>query len=85
MQPGVLAAAVSEDFERAVGDHLVDVHVGRRARTSLDDVYHELVGQAPGGNLVAGLDNRARLGGRQQAEIAIGMRRSFLDERIGAD
>jgi hypothetical protein len=37
-----------------VCDHLVGVHVRRRARASLEDVNRELVVVVPGGHLVAG-------------------------------
>ena len=39
----VLAFLVAQNFEREIGDHLVGVHVGRRARTTLNEVRHELV------------------------------------------
>ncbi len=37
----VFAALVAHDFEGAVGDHFVGVHVGGRARTALDHVHGE--------------------------------------------
>ena len=53
-----LAFVVTENFEGRVGDHLVDVHIGRRARASLDKVGDELIEHFAGDRPVAGADNR---------------------------
>ncbi|MNY81819.1 hypothetical protein D3C86_2235890 [compost metagenome] len=50
----VLALLMAEQFERAVGDHLVGVHVGRGAGAALNHIDDELVVQLPGNQLLAG-------------------------------
>ena len=52
---------------------------------ALHHVDDELVVQLSRGDLVAGGDDRARLRLRQQVEVAIGVRRRLLDQRVGAD
>jgi hypothetical protein len=59
------------DFERAVGDDLVRVHVGRRAGPALDDVDHELVVQAAVADFGAGGGDRVAIRTRQQPELAV--------------
>ena len=50
---GVEAVAAGQ-FDRPVGDHLVDVHVGRGARAGLINVQRELVVELAGGHLAGG-------------------------------
>ena len=49
----VFAFAVAEQFERAVGDDLVGVHVRRGARAALDHVHGKLFVQLAGDDFVA--------------------------------
>ena len=42
MQEVIVALGAAEQLQRAVGDHLVGIHVGRGAGAALDDVDHEL-------------------------------------------
>ena len=58
MQVLVFAPAMPHELERAIGDHLVRVHVGRCAGPSLDHVHDELVVQLASAHLVAGLYDR---------------------------
>ena len=51
----VLALLVAHQLERAVGDHLVGVHVGRGAGAALEDVEPELVVELSVDELLAGL------------------------------
>ena len=72
IQPFVVAEGRAQDFERPVGDHLVGVHVRRRARSALDHVDDELVVQkARSGSPCRRRDG---VGARavQQTEFAIG-------------
>jgi hypothetical protein len=50
----VLAATMTKQFEAAVGDHLVGVHVRRRAGPTLDHVDDEVPAQFALQDLVAG-------------------------------
>ena len=53
VKPFVVAALVAEDFQRAIGDDLVRIHVRRRAGATLDDVHHELFVPPPVHDLLA--------------------------------
>ena len=57
VQRGVVALLAAEQFQRAVGDDLVGVHVGRGAGAALDDVDDELVVQFAAGDFLAGRDD----------------------------
>ena len=41
----VVATRSACQFERTIGNDLVHIHIGRRARTSLQHVHRELVGE----------------------------------------
>ena len=58
MQMSVVAFAVSQVFERAVGDDLVRIHVRRCACTALNHVNDKLVMQRAGPDLGIGTNNR---------------------------
>ena len=47
MQEMIVALRPAEQLQRAVGDHLVGIHVGRGAGAALNDVDHELFVQPP--------------------------------------
>ena len=65
----VLALAMPEQFEAAVRDHLVGVHVRGGARAALDHVDDELVVQLAGDDLVAGLDDRVGFAVLQRCRV----------------
>src|SRR5690606_26497039 len=71
MQHLVVALRVSEELERAVAEHLVRVHVGRRACAALNDVDHELIQQPTAAHLLAGAPDRAREARVEEAELAV--------------
>ena len=79
VQAGVVAATVAEQFQSAVGDDLVGVHVRRGPRSTLDDVDDELVVPSPGLDLVTGGHDRAGALGLEQAESLVGARGSEFD------
>jgi hypothetical protein len=74
----VLALLVPEPFERKVGDHLVRVHVGRRAGAALDEIGDELVAHLARDQPIAGGHDGLADPGVENAEIAVGHRRGFL-------
>ena len=81
----VRATALTEDLGRAVGEHLVGVHVVRRAGAGLVDVDDELIAELPAENLVGGFDDRACDAGGEPAERSVRLRRGFLDQDGGGD
>ena len=81
----VFAALVTEQFEGAVGDHLVGVHVRRGAGAALDDVHDEFIVILAGDDLVARGGDRRRLLGIEQAQLLVGERGGLLDLGQGAD
>jgi hypothetical protein len=79
VQPGVVALGVAKDFQGAVGDDLVGVHVRRRSGAALDDVHHELVAEFAGQDVLAGLFDGVGAFGVQESEFAVGAGRGKLD------
>ena len=53
----VAALFVAQDFEGAVGDDLVGVHVGRGACPALDDIHDKFTVILSGDDFVAGAGN----------------------------
>jgi hypothetical protein len=76
---GVVAFSPAEAFEREVRDDLVGVHVGRGAGAALDEVGDELVAHLARDQLVARTDDRVGDRRVEDAELAVGERRRFLD------
>ncbi|MDQ1206694.1 hypothetical protein QE377_003053 [Microbacterium sp. SORGH_AS 862] len=81
VQVRVLALGVTEDLQGPVGDDLVRVHVGRRARSALDDVDDELVRERAASDLAAGSRDGVGAHRIEQAEVAVGEGCSLLHER----
>ena len=52
------AECAAKPLVRAIGDHLVDVHVGLRAGSGLPDHQRELIVELAGDNLVGDRDDR---------------------------
>ena len=77
----VLAAFVPEDFEAAVRDDLVGVHVGAGARAALDEVDDEVLVMLSVFDLGASLGDRIGLGLFEAAESLVGAGRRVLDIR----
>ena len=40
---GILASLVTHDLEGTVGDHLIGIHIGRSAGTTLDHIDREIL------------------------------------------
>lgn len=85
MHGAAFAALAAEQLARAVRDHLVEVHVGLRARTRLPDGEREFVGVTAGDDLVGGGDDRVRLVLREHAELEIDGGGRALDQRERVD
>ena len=81
----VFALLVAELLEREIRDHLVGVHVGRRAGAALDEVGDELVAHLAGDQPVAGAGDRVGDLRVEHAEIAIRERRRLLHVAEGLD
>ena len=63
-----LATFAAKQFARAIGQHLIDVHVRLRAAAGLPDHQRELACMVAGQHLVGGSDDRVGLGFGQQPE-----------------
>jgi hypothetical protein len=72
VQTGVVALGVAQDFQGAVGNDLVGVHVRRRPGAALDHVHDELVGVEAVHHVRAGLLDGGGAFGVQQAEVPVG-------------
>ena len=79
------ADLAAEHLDRAVGDHLVDVHVGLGARAGLPDDEREMIVELAVDHLVGGGDDRIGQLGGQAAKIAIDFGGGALDDAEGAD
>jgi hypothetical protein len=81
----VFAAPSAEQFGRAVGEHLVRVHVVRRSGACLVNVDEELIAEAACQDLVGGAyDSVGDIRG-QPAEITVRFRGGLLDLDRGDD
>ena len=83
MHGGVGAARVTEPFVRKVGEHLVDIHVVRGARTRLIHVDHELLAMCAGQHFVGGRDNGIGEIPREPTALPVGQRRRPFDLHHG--
>ena len=79
VQMAEFALGMAHDLQRAVGDHLIGVHVGRGAGAALNEVDDELVMQLARADLVAGGGNRLAARGVEQAQIAVGAGGGLFD------
>ena len=74
----IVAARRPHQLERAVGDDLVDVHVGRRARPTLDHVHAEVIVVHALPDLAARRDDRIGALRVEDAELLVRLGRGFL-------
>ena len=70
----------TEQFDGAVADHLVGVHVGGGAAACLEDVDDELVVELPVDHVLGCSYDRAGERFVEQAQVAVHLRRLLLDE-----
>ncbi len=73
------------DLDGPVGEDLVHVHVGLRARAGLPYAEGELVGQFAGDDFIRGLNDELGLVGRKLAEVLVDQRGGLLERGEGAD
>ena len=74
VHPLIGPARFAEDFGGAVREHLVRVHVVRRAGAGLIDIDDELIAERAGQDLVGGGDDRARDRRVEAAERGVRLR-----------
>src|SRR4029453_9089780 len=80
MDERVVAPRTAENFRGAVGDHLIRVHVVRRAGAGLIDVHDELIAERAAADFVAGLDNRTGPGRIEPFGLLVRLGGRALDE-----
>ena len=81
-EPSVAAG----ELDRAVRDHLVDVHVGLRAAAGLPDAQREVVVELAGDDLVGGLRRcRSAFSAASLPEVAVDERGGLLEDGHAAD
>ena len=68
----VVTLLATGQLQRAIGDDLIGVHVGRRTGSALDHVDDELVMQLPTADLLTGTADRVESLVVEQAQIMIG-------------
>ena len=81
----VLAARAAEDLRGAIGEHLVGVHVVRRARARLVDVDDELIAKRSGKDFVGRANNRVADLPVKAPERGVCLCGGLLDQDGGGD
>ncbi len=79
------AARAAQHLVGAVGDHLVDVHVGLGAGAGLPDHQRELIVEPAGDDLIGGGNDRLGAACIERTELPIGFGGGALDERQRGD
>ena len=74
------AALAAEEFVGAVGDHLVEVHVGLRARPGLPHHQREMIVELALDDLARGADDGAGTALVEKSEVAVGFGCGELDD-----
>ena len=79
------AARRAQHLVRAVGDHLVDIHVGLGAGAGLPDHEREMLVELAVDHLLRGGDDRLGAARIERAELEIGFGRGAFDDAEGVD
>ena len=79
------AQLAARHFDGAVGDDLVDVHVGLGAAAGLPDAQRELVVELAGDDFVGSLHDELGFVGRELAQVLIDQRAGLFQDAKGAD
>src|SRR5258705_8575957 len=74
------AELAAEQFAGAIGDHLVEIHVGLRAGSGLPDDKGKMIVELALDHLARGADDGAGAALVEQTKFAIGFRRCELDD-----
>src|SRR5712664_3107141 len=83
---GLLAAQfASGDFNGAIGNHLVDVHVGLRAAAGLPDAKREVLREFSFDDFIGGPHDEAALFVREFSQVLVHERGGFFEYAEGAD
>src|SRR6266849_6117939 len=83
---GLLAAHFAAgNFDGAIGDDFVDVHVGLRAAAGLPDAKREVLVEFSVDDFIRGLGNEGGFVGGELAEILIDERGGFFEDAEGAN
>ena len=85
VQKLIFTLCVSHDLQTTVGDHLVDVHVGRCSRTTLDHVFHKLVLELAADDFITSRNNRIHLIFRESTQLVVCQGSCLFDVGIGND
>ena len=85
VQKLILPLVVSHEFQGAIGDHLVGVHVGRGASAALDDIDDELRMEMSGLDFLAGRNDGAGVLLAQTTERSVGQCGGMLYFGKGGD
>ena len=81
----VIAQRPAEDLQGAIGQHLVDVHVGRSARPALQGIDDDVLVERSGDHLPAGGFDGGELGVVPTAQFVVGPRRGQFDRAEGVN
>ncbi len=79
------AAREAEDLTGTIGDHLVDVHVGLRARAGLPDRKREVVVVVTGNHFASGRSDGLGDAGIEESQIKVDPCRGTFHARDGVD
>ena len=83
---GLLAAhRAAGDFDGAIRDNFVDVHVGLRAAAGLPDAQRKMLVKLSGDHFVGGLRDERGFAGGELAEVLVDERGGFFEDAEGAD
>jgi len=83
---GLLAAHdAAADFNGAIGDDFVDIHVGLRAAAGLPNAQREMLVEFSSDDFIGGLGDERALIRRKFAEVLIDERGGFFEDTEGAD
>jgi hypothetical protein len=83
MKVVIISATPTHEFEAAIGDHLVHVHIARCPCSSLENIDWEMLAMLAGDDFVANARDYNGLFFREMRGLGICPRRSLLDERKG--
>src|SRR5574341_517971 len=85
MKARIIAPPRSEQFQRAIGDYFVDVHIVRSARARLEDIEVELIAEVSGDDFIRRAYDCFSEVARERAGLKIGLGGGFLDFGEGPD